>query len=129
MVDGWANVLPLLSNRSQLFFSLGFPSPVSQSANKSDDCQKLLDYNECRYNRQVHRLLSRKELKEGGKMQVFDIEELVVWGEKVEGCPYFASRQLAESPTTDLIFCPYNYLLDPLIRSSMSIDLDNSIVI
>lgn len=27
------------------------------------------------------------------------------------GCPYFASRTMAD--TADLIFCPYNYILEP----------------
>ena len=29
----------------------------------------------------------------------------------------------------DIIFCPYNYLVDPKIRSSMNIDLEDQIVI
>ena len=29
----------------------------------------------------------------------------------------------------DIIFCPYNYLIDPKIRSSMKIDLEDQIVI
>jgi Rad3-related DNA helicase len=45
------------------------------------------------------------------------------------GCPYFAARSL--TPTADVIFCPYNYLLDPGIRRGMSLDalMAGSIVI
>lgn len=48
---------------------------------------------------------------------VWDIEELVVLGKKRGACPYFAARELAAC--ADIIFCPYNYLMDPLIRSSV----------
>ncbi len=42
-------------------------------------------------------------------------------------CPYFLSRALAKR--ADLIFCPYNYVLDPSIRNSMEIDVQDAIVI
>ena len=29
----------------------------------------------------------------------------------------------------DLIFCPYSYLLDPVIRSAMDITLENSVLV
>ncbi len=42
-------------------------------------------------------------------------------------CPYYLSRALAKN--ADLIFCPYNYILDPDIRSAMEIDVDDAVVI
>ena len=36
-----------------------------------------------------------------------------------QACPYFAARQLRE--TADIVFCPYNYLIDPLIRQSVGV--------
>lgn len=50
-------------------------------------------------------------------------------GRRAHACPYFASRQLAEQATTDLVFAPYNYLLDPVVCKSMAIDLEGSVVI
>ncbi|KAG0244286.1 Fanconi anemia group J protein [Mortierella sp. GBA43] len=44
-----------------------------------------------------------------------------------KACPYFASRSLAEQ--AELVFCPYNYLIDPHICKAMDIDLRNAIVI
>jgi len=46
---------------------------------------------------------------------------------KHSACPYYLSREFAN--TADLIFAPYNYILDPKIREIMNIDLKNSIVI
>jgi hypothetical protein len=42
-------------------------------------------------------------------------------------CPYYLSRALAEH--AELIFCPYNYVLDPLIRKSLDIDLEGAVVV
>lgn len=60
-------------------------------------------------------------------MQVHDIEDLVQFGQKEKACPFFISRDLNE--TAELVFCPYNYIVDPAIRSAMSIDLTGSVVI
>ncbi|TPP58054.1 Fanconi anemia group J protein [Fasciola gigantica] len=46
---------------------------------------------------------------------------------QVPTCPYFCSRKLAK--TADIIFCPYNYLLDPINRSATLIELNGHIVI
>lgn len=42
-------------------------------------------------------------------------------------CPYFISRALKAH--ADLIFAPYNYILDPSIRRSMQLPLENTIVV
>ena len=56
-----------------------------------------------------------------------DIEDLVKAGRRRTACPYYTARALAE--TADIVFCPYNYLIDPMIRESVSIELRNSVVI
>jgi hypothetical protein len=42
-------------------------------------------------------------------------------------CPYYISHMLAKD--ADLVFAPYNYVLDPQIRNAMGIELKNSVVI
>lgn len=54
-------------------------------------------------------------------LQVHDIEDLKVAGKRKQGCPYFAARAMAE--TAELVFCPYNYIVDPIIRESVKVDL------
>jgi hypothetical protein len=39
----------------------------------------------------------------------------------------FSNRELASE--ADLIFCPYNYLLDPIVRTSMEVDLEGAVVV
>jgi len=52
---------------------------------------------------------------------------MVQLGKKVRGCPYYAARKLYEG--AEVIFCPYNYIIDPVIRKILDINLKNSIVI
>ena len=42
-------------------------------------------------------------------------------------CPYYISRALAKG--ADLVFCPYNYVLDPSIRSAMEIRVENAVIV
>ena len=42
-------------------------------------------------------------------------------------CPYYVSKNMAKN--AELIFAPYNYVIDPTIRDQMNINLKNSILI
>lgn len=49
-----------------------------------------------------------------------------MWKQK-GGCAHYAARALLEDAT--LVFCPYNYLLDPVTRKQMKIALVDHVVI
>ncbi|CAG5047700.1 unnamed protein product [Parnassius apollo] len=49
----------------------------------------------------------------------FDLDELVAAGEEMGACPYFAARSMASS--AHIVFCPYNYLIEPSIRNSVGV--------
>ena len=55
------------------------------------------------------------------------IEELASLGKQHSVCPYYISKELQN--TADIILLPYNYLIDPSSRKSLSIDLDGCILI
>ncbi|XP_026755024.2 Fanconi anemia group J protein homolog isoform X2 [Galleria mellonella] len=57
----------------------------------------------------------------------FDLEDLVNAGVEKTACPYYAAKHMASN--AHIVFCPYNYLIEPSIRSSMQIELENNIVI
>ncbi|KAF4529007.1 hypothetical protein B566_EDAN017436 [Ephemera danica] len=57
----------------------------------------------------------------------WDIEDLVQAGKKKRMCPYYASRSLMSQ--AQIIFCPYNYLVDPSIRKSMGISLKDNVIV
>ncbi|KAK9109510.1 hypothetical protein Sjap_017570 [Stephania japonica] len=75
----------------------------------------------------VHKVKGHPSIQKGGCNEAHDIEDLVKVGRAVKGCSYFAARSLAEE--AQLIFCPYNYILNPTIRRSMEVDIKDSIVI
>ena len=51
----------------------------------------------------------------------WDIEDLVRGGNREGLCPYFVSKAILGG--VEIVFCPYNYLIDKKIRASMEINL------
>uniref|UniRef100_A0A7E4VYQ0 Helicase ATP-binding domain-containing protein n=1 Tax=Panagrellus redivivus TaxID=6233 RepID=A0A7E4VYQ0_PANRE len=62
------------------------------------------------------------------KAGVWDIEDLTEQLRANEICPYFASTRHLTTDA-DLVFTPFNYLVDPIIRNSSDVHLKNSIVL
>uniref|UniRef100_A0A8D2IMG5 Regulator of telomere elongation helicase 1 n=1 Tax=Varanus komodoensis TaxID=61221 RepID=A0A8D2IMG5_VARKO len=58
---------------------------------------------------------------------IMDIEDLVKNGNKHRVCPYYLSRNLKQQ--ADIIFMPYNYLLDSKSRRAHNLDLKETVVI
>ncbi|XP_051528056.1 regulator of telomere elongation helicase 1-like isoform X2 [Myxocyprinus asiaticus] len=58
---------------------------------------------------------------------ILDVEDLVKTGKKQRVCPYYLSRSLKQH--ADIIFMPYNYLLDPKSRRAHNIELKGAVVI
>jgi Rad3-related DNA helicase len=59
--------------------------------------------------------------------QIADIEDLLQLGNYHCTCPYYLSRELQK--TADVIFMPYNYLVDVSIRDSLNINLEDAVLI
>uniref|UniRef100_UPI00398ED2FE Fanconi anemia group J protein isoform X2 n=1 Tax=Pristiophorus japonicus TaxID=55135 RepID=UPI00398ED2FE len=104
---------------------------VSSNYNRNERCKELLegkDGRSCRYFLGVHKMSEQNSLQwTHGMPLAWDIEELVSLGKKLRSCAYYAARELMQE--ADIIFCPYNYLMDPQIRESMKINLTDQIVI
>ena len=56
-----------------------------------------------------------------------DIEEIHKLAQKGKYCPFYTTRDRVA--VADLIFMPYNYLIDEQIRGNLKIDYKNSIII
>ncbi|KAK9837585.1 hypothetical protein WJX74_000931 [Apatococcus lobatus] len=98
---------------------------VSKKPNRDEECDKLLrEDGGCRFYANVGKLFG---LQKGRAMRVHDIEDLTKAGKEHKACPYFAARHFADD--AEMVFCPYNYLLDPVVRSAMNITVDNAILI
>lgn len=96
-------------------------SALSKVEDKNTACSELIKHKKCLYLNGKDRLIKRM----GDK--IFDIEELKIEGKKCAGCPYFAARGMQED--ADVIFAPYNYLIDSNVRESSEIKLENAILI
>ena len=64
-------------------------------------------------------------LEQSGR--VHDIEDLVSLGRQEIFCPFFLERDA--QLTADIVFVPYNYLVDPDIRKTLQLNLKHNIVI
>ncbi|XP_048016397.1 Fanconi anemia group J protein isoform X4 [Megalobrama amblycephala] len=104
---------------------------VVPHANRNERCKELLEAKNglsCRYYHNVHKMRDQSSLQwVHGLHQAWDIEDLVRLGGKLRSCAYYAARELMQEAC--IVFCPYNYLLDPLIRESMEINLKEQIVV
>ncbi|OWZ10270.1 hypothetical protein PHMEG_00016905 [Phytophthora megakarya] len=58
---------------------------------------------------------------------IMDIEELVTTMKEQKICPFFLTRSML--PEAEIVFVPYNYLIDPMARRSIGISIENSILI
>lgn len=59
------------------------------------------------------------QLANFGVSSVWDIEDIVKLGIEKRSCPYYGSRVLLK--TAEIVFCPYNYVIDPVIRGTVSL--------
>ncbi|MEE6469557.1 hypothetical protein FKM82_008671 [Ascaphus truei] len=101
------------------------------NTNRNEKCKELLeakDGRSCRYYHSVQKMNEQNMLQfKLGMNQAWDIEELVGMGKRLRACAYYAARELMKE--ADIVFCPYNYLLDSQIRESMEINLKDQVVI
>ncbi|KAJ1653340.1 Fanconi anemia group J protein [Dispira simplex] len=103
-------------------------SKVRHTQDVNDKCQEARDEQICKPFLMVDKLVGRIRSKQrSSEGFVFDIEDLASINTFHRGCPYYAMRELATN--ADIVFCPYNYLIDPIIRESTGIELENSVLI
>ncbi|XP_023560106.1 regulator of telomere elongation helicase 1 isoform X3 [Octodon degus] len=86
-------------------------------------CRKKVASRSCHFYNNVEEKSMEQELV----TPILDIEDLVKRGSKHKVCPYYLSRNLKQQ--ADLIFMPYNYLLDAKSRKAHNIDLKGTVVI
>ena len=109
---------------------------VSKMKSRNEGCRELNDRKKnggsggCSYMSNVKSKLGTHAAVSsyrGGKQDAWDLEDLVKVGKKARACPYYATRELKGK--SDIVFCPYNYLVEPTIRDSMEIYLKGQVVI
>eukprot|EP00667_Euglena_gracilis_P001347 EG_transcript_1347 len=88
-------------------------------------CRSLTKARQCPFFNGVQK--RKKDSAEVGTSEVHDIEDLLSLGRQQTFCPFFAERD--SQLTADIVFLPYNYLVDPDIRRTLQLSLKNNIVI
>ncbi|KAM5304762.1 regulator of telomere elongation helicase 1 isoform 2-T3 [Glossophaga mutica] len=86
-------------------------------------CRKKVASRSCHFYNNVE----EKSLEQDLATTILDIEDLVTSGNKHKLCPYYLARNLKQQ--ADIIFMPYNYLLDAKSRRAHGIDLKGTVVI
>lgn len=100
-------------------------SKETSNVSKLHMCKLKVTTRTCSF---YHRVEQKKDSAEIRNATILDIEDLItVAGQKLKACPYFLSKELVLN--ADIIFMPYNYLLDPKARKANNIELNNTIVI
>lgn len=46
---------------------------------------------------------------------------------QLSGCAYYAAWDMADN--AQLVFCPYNYIINPIIQGAMELDIKGAILI
>uniref|UniRef100_A0A182WI58 Regulator of telomere elongation helicase 1 homolog n=1 Tax=Anopheles minimus TaxID=112268 RepID=A0A182WI58_9DIPT len=113
----------VLGSRDQLCIH-GEISKQENNAIKTTLCREAVKAHKCTFYNRVEYVKDRTDVT---SLPVLDIEDLVKVGRKTKACPYYLSKELIEQ--ADIIFMPYNYLLDPKARKSNGLKLQNSVII
>ncbi|XP_026742526.1 regulator of telomere elongation helicase 1 homolog [Trichoplusia ni] len=99
-------------------------SKETNNMNKVHMCQLRVKSRNCYFYNNVE---SKKDDRSVKGDDILDIEDLVTVGKKLKCCPYYLSKELKQD--ADIIFMPYNYILDPKSRKANGVELLNNIII
>uniref|UniRef100_A0A803Y4Q7 Regulator of telomere elongation helicase 1 n=1 Tax=Meleagris gallopavo TaxID=9103 RepID=A0A803Y4Q7_MELGA len=112
----------VLGSREQLCIN---PEVKRQESNHMQIymCRKKVMARACHFYNNVEEKSTEKGLMDS----IMDIEDLVKNGSKHRACPYYLSRSLKQQ--ADIIFMPYNYLLDAKSRQAHNIELKGTVII
>lgn len=111
-----------IGSRDQLCINPDVANLEVKSA-KNQTCHHKVKNNLCTYHHNYERKISDIRMTNS---KVFDIEDLMKFGNEHKACPYYLSKSMKDS---SLVFMPYNYVLDPSIRKTFKLNLENSVII
>ena len=112
----------VLASREQMCLDKDVLAAKSSAA-QNNMCSQKVKRKTCNFHRNVDS--KRRELSVDDA--ILDLEDLHKLGLQHQTCPYYLSR--TSQAQADIIFLPYNYLIDSYSRKSQNINLKNAIVI
>lgn len=95
-------------------------------------CQQLVKKKGCQHYTKVGEALGHYKAvtcptERGVSPKLMDIEDLVKFGQAHQACPYFLARE--GNIDADVLFMPYNYLIDRKARGGLGLNLENAVII
>jgi len=112
----------IIGSREQLCINNEVLKQETNSA-KVHMCRTKVQARTCHFHNNLEANKANKDFTEG----ILDIEDLVELGNKHRVCPYYMARELKTN--ADIIFMPYNYLLDAKSRKANNVDISGSIIL
>jgi regulator of telomere elongation helicase 1 len=112
---------------------------LSSNALKTSRCREKVKAKRCEYYSRVAGISVSKfpdskikffiETAKSATFQenILDIEDLIQLADNFHSCAYYLARESIER--SDIIFVPYNYLIDPTTRKAQGVALANSILL
>ncbi|GLT58833.1 hypothetical protein SLA2020_316950 [Shorea laevis] len=102
---------------------------VNRKDNLDEECKLLLRNKDegCLQFKNMHKVKGHPSVQKGGCHEAHDIEDLLKVGHIVKGCAYYAAR--AMSDFAELVFCPYSYIINPVVRGAMDVNITGAIII
>ncbi|GAB4815023.1 hypothetical protein N2152v2_002069 [Parachlorella kessleri] len=119
--QAWPNNA-LLSSRQQTCLNPSVSSLTGVAANRA--CRALVAGRACKWHLNVERFVKRSP---EALQEVLDIEDIVRFGQSRVLCPYYLGREMAKEG--DILFMPYNYLLDSKFRTGLGINWEQAVII
>ncbi|KAG2494184.1 hypothetical protein HYH03_007542 [Edaphochlamys debaryana] len=98
---------------------------VIRTGRVDEECERL--HKETAYGCSFRSKATKGGRPPGYSSKVHDIEELAAACRTQKMCAYFTARDMAL--TAELVFCPYSYLLDPVVRAALGLDVKGAVLI
>ncbi|XP_077502103.1 regulator of telomere elongation helicase 1 homolog [Amblyomma americanum] len=113
----------VLGSRDQLCINPDVQK-LQDNASKLRVCRHKVTTRTCPFHLNYDTKMTRSEYQD---TPVMDIEDLGKLGKKFVCCPYYAAKTL--KGRADIVFMPYNYLVDAKSRKAHGVELEGNVVI
>lgn len=113
----------VLGSRDQLCINPDVQK-LQDNATKLRVCRHKVTTRSCPFHLNYDTKMTRSEYQD---TPVMDIEDLGKLGKKFVCCPYYAAKTLKGK--ADIVFMPYNYLVDAKSRKAHGVELEGNVVI
>lgn len=113
-----------LGSRDQLCIDSDIINSQSNGGERVQQCRAKIKDNKCKYYQSTWKSIVPREVH---NHTVLDIEDLVTIGKFNSVCPYYLAKNLTGK--ADIVFTPYNNILDQKLQKSFPLKLKDSIII